>query len=103
MDSKASETVDNLTNYLQSQGVSDTDSNVEMSSEQILSALSATKDIQQYLQPYQPGTGGFLKQKLAGVVSNIVASMLAEPLAKQQKFNNLVFKYLQQLADRERK
>lgn len=97
MDNKS--LTENLNTYLESQGIQDTNQNVELSSAEILSALAATKDIQQYLMPYQGKKGGIFGM-LTSTISKIVVAMMSEPLAKQQKFNNLVYKYLQQLADK---
>lgn len=95
--------VQKLNTYLESEGIADKDAQVSMSQAEILSALAATKDIQQYLTPYQgksSGVFGSVKSKLTSIISHVVLGMLSEPLAKQQKFNDLVYKYLQQLADK---
>lgn len=92
-----------LDDYLKSQGIVDNNLNLPLTPEEIVSALSATKDIQQYLTAYQgknSGAFGFAKRMFTSLVSNILIGMLSEPLAKQQKFNNLVYKYFQQQVEK---
>lgn len=90
-----------VNNILEEEGIDLSSNTPEQNIEYILKALESSKDILSPLYSFKTrergGLIGKIKSKIQNKIINTVINVIEKQSQKQQKFNELVFKYLQEL------
>lgn len=90
-----------VNNILEEEGSSNTETYVNSLDEFLLPGLSKTKDTMSHLYSFQPypkgGLIGKLKNFILNKIKNIVVNILEKQSMRQQKFNDLTVKAIEEL------